>query len=248
MTGFTPKDDSRTTEDPSRRSGDRRQDHPAVRDERHEEAQHAAHDDGRDLTVLDVHPNEHDALDGQGRGGDHGERRPPEEGGRNDQPDRTDEFKDAEKHPGFARQRTKGLDVRADLVEHEDLHGARRSVEERGKDLQDPQQDVHRVPPPGFRIGITRDRLSPSQFWKRSNSLTSQAPRYPLSAGKVATPFARLKMLGAAVPFSFNSGAPGFRGNRADRKSDSNSALEERFEREPFLERAGSLVTRAPPA
>jgi hypothetical protein len=55
-------------------------------------------------------------------------------------------------------------------------------------------------------------------------------------------------MLGAGVPFSFNSGAPRFRGNPADRKSDSNSALEERFDRELFLERARSLVTRAPPA
>src|SRR6202030_3350045 len=70
--------------------------------------------------------------------------------------DRTDEFKDAENHPGFARQRTKGLDLRAYLVEHEDLHGARRSVQERGEDLQDPQQDVHRVPPPGFRVGARR--------------------------------------------------------------------------------------------
>jgi hypothetical protein len=67
-----------------------------------------------------------------------------------------------------------------------------------------------------------------------------------ISEGKVATPFARFKMLGAAAPFSFNSGAPRFRGNPADRKSDRNSGLEERFDIEPFLERARSIVTRAP--
>src|SRR3954466_4815097 len=38
----------------------RLQDRPAVRDERHEEAEHAAHDDGRDLAVLEVHPDEHE--------------------------------------------------------------------------------------------------------------------------------------------------------------------------------------------
>lgn len=54
---------------PARRSEDRLQDHPAVRDERHEEAQHAAHEDGRDLAVLDVHPDEHEALERQDRGG-----------------------------------------------------------------------------------------------------------------------------------------------------------------------------------
>src|SRR5208283_4424450 len=73
-----------------------------------------------------------------------------------DQPDRADEFEDAERLPGFARQRTKGRDPLAYLVEHEDLHDARRSIQERGEDLQDPQQDVHRVPPPGFRVGARR--------------------------------------------------------------------------------------------
>jgi hypothetical protein len=34
---------------------------------------------------------------------------------------------DAEGHPGFPRQRTKGPDVLADLVEHADLHDARRA-------------------------------------------------------------------------------------------------------------------------
>ena len=45
------------------------------------------------------------------------------------------------------------------LVEHEDLHDARRSVQERGEDLQDPQQDVHRVPPPGLRVGISKGQV-----------------------------------------------------------------------------------------
>ncbi len=62
----------------------------------------------------------------------------PMEGGGDDQPDRADEFEDAEGLPGFPRQRTKGPDSLAYLVEHENLHDARRSVEERGEDLQDP--------------------------------------------------------------------------------------------------------------
>jgi len=62
------------------------------------------------------------------------------------QPDRAEQFEDAEGHPGFPWQRTKGRDLLAYLVEHEDLHDARRSVQERCEDLQDPQQDVHRVP------------------------------------------------------------------------------------------------------
>ena len=39
---------------PARRLEDRPQDHAAEGDERHEEAQHGAHDDGRDLAVPDV--------------------------------------------------------------------------------------------------------------------------------------------------------------------------------------------------
>ena len=35
------------------------------------------------------------------------------------------------------------------LSNRKDLHDARRCIQERGEDLQDPQQDVHRVPPPG---------------------------------------------------------------------------------------------------
>src|ERR1022692_2698956 len=73
---------------------------------------------------------EHEALDRQDRGGHHRERRMPVEGGGDDQPDRADEFEDAEGHPGFPRQRTKGRDPLAYLVEHEDLHDARRSVQE----------------------------------------------------------------------------------------------------------------------
>ena len=60
------------------------------------------------------------------------------QGGGDDQPDRADELEDAEGHPGLARQRTKGRHTFADSVEQEDLHDARRCVEERGEDLQDP--------------------------------------------------------------------------------------------------------------
>src|SRR4051812_47322192 len=140
----------------ARRSEDRVQDHPAVRNERHGEAQHGAQDNGCDLAVLGVHPDEHDALDREERGGQHGERRPPVKGGGDDQADRADEFEDAEGPPGFPRQRIKGPDLLADVVEHEDLHDARRSVDERGEYLQDPQQNVHRVPPP--------ERTAPQPF------------------------------------------------------------------------------------
>jgi hypothetical protein len=58
-----------------------------------------------------VRPDEHEALDRQGRGGHHRGRRLPLEGGGDDQPDRADEFEDAEGHPGFPPQRTKGRDL-----------------------------------------------------------------------------------------------------------------------------------------
>src|SRR4029453_18670019 len=87
-----------------RRSDDRLQDHPPVRDERHEEPQHGAEDYRRDLAVLGVHPDEYEALDREDRGGHHRERRPPVDGGGDDQPDGADEFKDAEGHRGFPRQ------------------------------------------------------------------------------------------------------------------------------------------------
>src|SRR5262249_47730538 len=70
----------------------------------------------------------------------------PAEGGRDDQPDHADEFDDAQRHPGSLRQRAEGWDVMADLVEHEGLHDARGSVEERGEHLEDPKQNVHRIP------------------------------------------------------------------------------------------------------
>src|SRR5205085_2129801 len=45
-------------ESPRRRpaSGNWIQDHPAVRKERHEQPEHATHDDGRGLPVLNMHP------------------------------------------------------------------------------------------------------------------------------------------------------------------------------------------------
>jgi hypothetical protein len=54
---------------------------------------------------------------------------------RDDQPARADEFEDTEGHPSLPRQCTKGRDIPAYLIEHEDLHDARRSVKERGDDL-----------------------------------------------------------------------------------------------------------------
>jgi len=144
ITGFSEV----TQSEMARRSDDRHKHHPAVHDEHHEETQHAAQDDGRGLLVLGVHPDKHKALDRQDRSGHHRERRLPVEGVGDDQPDRTDEFEDAEGLPGFTGQRTKGRDPLACLVEHEDLHDARRSVQERGEDLQNPQKHVHRVLPP----------------------------------------------------------------------------------------------------
>lgn len=62
---------------------------------------------GRGRAVLDVHPDEHEALDRQDRGGYPCERRPPVEGGGDDQPGCIDELEDAKDHSGSARQRTK---------------------------------------------------------------------------------------------------------------------------------------------
>ena len=63
----------------ARRSEDRLQKYPAIRDERHEEAQDAAQGHGRDLAVLDVQPDEHEALDRQDRGSQDRQRRLPME-------------------------------------------------------------------------------------------------------------------------------------------------------------------------
>lgn len=46
----------------TRRSEDRMQNHPAIRDERHEETEHTAQDHGRYFPVLDVYTDEHEAL------------------------------------------------------------------------------------------------------------------------------------------------------------------------------------------
>src|SRR5262245_14384539 len=61
---------------------DRPQDHSTVRDKRHDEAQYAAQDNGCNLAVLGVHPEEHEALDRQNRGGYHREHWLPTESGR----------------------------------------------------------------------------------------------------------------------------------------------------------------------
>ena len=62
----------------AQRSEEWLQDHPALRDERHEEAQDAAQDDRLDLAVLGVHPHEHETLDRQDRGCHHREGRVPD--------------------------------------------------------------------------------------------------------------------------------------------------------------------------
>ena len=111
---------------------------PAVRDERHEEAEHGAQDCGRDLAVFHMHPDEHQALDRQDRGSQDRQRRPPMKRGGDDEPDRAYKLEDAERDPGLPRHRSKGRNVMADLVQHEHLHDARRSVQERGEGLQDP--------------------------------------------------------------------------------------------------------------
>jgi hypothetical protein len=80
-----------------------------MRDERHDETEHDAQDRGRALAVLDVPRDEHQALDRQDRG-----RHP--------------------RAPGASEgQRTKGRDALAYLVEHEDLHDARRVEKERSE-------------------------------------------------------------------------------------------------------------------
>lgn len=55
------------------RSHDRQQNPTDIRDERHDEAEHCAHDDRRDLTVFDVHADEHETLDRKHRSRQHRE-------------------------------------------------------------------------------------------------------------------------------------------------------------------------------
>src|SRR5580704_9294295 len=71
----------------------------------------------------------------------------------NDEPDRAYELQQPQGHPGAPRQRAEGTHIMAYLIKHEDLHDAGRSVQERGDDLQDPQQDVH------FFIPVLRSRI-----------------------------------------------------------------------------------------
>lgn len=53
------------------------------------------------------------------------------------QANRAVQFDAAEGHPSSPRQSAKGRDVLAYLVEHDDLHDARRPVQERRKNLQE---------------------------------------------------------------------------------------------------------------
>jgi hypothetical protein len=83
----------------NRKSGDRLQDHSSVRDEREQQAQHAAEDHRPDLVVLHVHPDEHEALEREDAGGQHGELGLPAEHGGHDEPDGARELDDAQEHP-----------------------------------------------------------------------------------------------------------------------------------------------------
>ena len=74
------------------------------------------------------------------------------------------------RHPSSPRQRAEGRDVLAYLFEHEDLHDARRSVQERGKQLQSPQQYVHQAPL-GLRVSPTKSIPSPSNSGNCRSSL-----------------------------------------------------------------------------
>ena len=120
------------------RSEDRLQNHPTIHDERHEEAQDAAQDHGRDLPVLDVHPPNTRLstaktvaariVSGGCQWNAAGTMSPTVH----------TSSRIPRGHPGFPRQSAKGREVLAYLVEHEDLHDARRSVQERREDLQGP--------------------------------------------------------------------------------------------------------------
>src|SRR3954452_8523370 len=105
-------------------SENRLQDDPSVRNEHHDQTQHAAHDDRCRLAILDVHPDEHEALDRQHDGREDSQLRLPVERARRDERDRAHELQDAEAGPGCPWQRAKGWYVGADLVEHEDFHDA----------------------------------------------------------------------------------------------------------------------------
>src|ERR1043165_9738184 len=88
---------------PVQQSEERLQEHSAIGDERHDEAEYGAHDDGRDLPIFNVYPDEDEALDRQDRSGHHGQHRMPVESTGHNQSDHADEFRDAEDHPALPR-------------------------------------------------------------------------------------------------------------------------------------------------
>lgn len=144
-----------------RRSPDGSQDESAVRDEGHEQTERRAEQDRRQLPVLDVNPDEHQALDREENRRQRRQAWPPAQGGGDDEPDRADELQDAQCRPRLPRQRAERRDVPADLVEQEDLHDSRGAVEKSGHDLKNPQQDVHCLSPsPALRTRAP-DRPSP---------------------------------------------------------------------------------------
>lgn len=85
-----------------RQSKDWLQNYPAIRDERHEEAQDATQDQGSDLAILQVHPDEDAAFDGKYRGSQDRHARLPMESGGNDETDGADELHEAQARPGFS--------------------------------------------------------------------------------------------------------------------------------------------------
>jgi hypothetical protein len=86
----------------ARNSQDRLQNHPPIRDERHEQAQHDAQNSGRDLAILHVHPDEHEALDRESNGCQDRQLRLPMERGGDDEPDRAHQLYDAKAFRGNA--------------------------------------------------------------------------------------------------------------------------------------------------
>ena len=81
--------------------------HAAISDKCHEQTEYSAHDDGHNFVVLDVHPDESEALDRQKRGGKDGLLWEPPKGGWNDEADGAYKFQYPQRSPGSPRKRAK---------------------------------------------------------------------------------------------------------------------------------------------
>ena len=87
------------------RSDDRPQYRPAEGDEPHQQAEDDAHNDRPGLALLRVHPDEHQALRRQERGGGGRKHRVPAQGGRDDQADHAEELEEAQIGRASCRER-----------------------------------------------------------------------------------------------------------------------------------------------